>query len=121
MKRMKGAILLLSFLVGTLQPALPLIEYHIFKENIIQKFCVDRELPQSDCEGSCYLASQIEQNQERDGEPLALNLEFYPIAISAPPSGFADFTPESPNSFGPLNCPVCSLTFDPDFPPPRTV
>lgn len=78
MKKLYSTILLFSFLIGTIQPALPLIEYHIFKESIIERFCVNRELPESDCDGVCYLTSQI-QESEKDEEPVALNMDYYPI------------------------------------------
>lgn len=73
-------ILQFSFLIGILQPALPLIEYHIFKESIIERFCVNREVPESDCDGVCYLTAQIAENRQ-DTDPVALNTDYYPIAV----------------------------------------
>jgi len=119
--RLKPAILLLSFLIGTLQPALPLIEYHLFKESIIERFCVNRDVSQSDCEGSCYLANQIEENQERDGEQLSLNLEFYPIAVSLAATGDLLFCPDSGSVLGYPLYGSCGLSPEPANPPPRTV
>lgn len=53
------------FFVGTLQPALPMIEYFVFKQNIIEFFCEKRDEPENDCEGFCYLKNQIEANDSK--------------------------------------------------------
>lgn len=118
-KRLYSAILLFSFLIGTLQPALPLIEYHLFKENIILKFCVDRDEPVNECEGSCYLANQMAQSESQDGEGHLLNMEFYPIAISMVVSGtlFTTYGRGSIYSLQALSLPDPPL--DSVHPPPR--
>lgn len=118
-KRLYSVILLFSFLIGTLQPALPLIEYHLFKENIILTFCIDRDEPVNECEGSCYLANQIAQSGSQDGDVLMLNLEFYPIAISMLASGtlFTTYGRGSMYSLPGLSLPDPPL--DSVHPPPR--
>ena len=121
MRRIFGVILLFSFLVGALQPVLPLIEYHIFKESIIERFCVDRDLPQSDCEGTCYLSSQLAEHQDQDEEPLSLNIEFYPIGVLLAAGGEI---PYAPGTDANPECQVrgpADTASGPDSPPPRTV
>ncbi|MEX2585798.1 MAG: hypothetical protein WD315_05335 [Balneolaceae bacterium] len=120
-KRLYSVILLFSFLVGTLQPALPLIEYHLFKGSIIQKFCIDRDEPVNDCEGSCYLANQIAQSEGQEDYMILLNLEFYPIAISIAPleTLFTTYGRGSMYSLQVLSLPDPPL--DSVHPPPRNL
>ncbi len=57
------------FLVGLIQPALPMIEYFVFKESIIEFLCEKRDEPENDCEGFCYLIQQIEANDAKQNQP----------------------------------------------------
>lgn len=44
---------------------------------LASSFCVQREIPDSDCEGTCYLSAQLEQASSTSTEspPLAILLE----------------------------------------------
>src|SRR5690625_2404000 len=64
MNRIRSITLLLTFLAGAIQPLIPLMEYHIFKENIIEHMCENRHDPDSDCDGRCYLAKQVQKSQD---------------------------------------------------------
>jgi len=57
------------FLVGLIQPVLPMIEYFVFKESIIEFLCEKRDEPENDCEGFCYLTQQIEANDAKQNQP----------------------------------------------------
>lgn len=80
-KQFNALILLFAFLTGAMQPVLPLIEYHIFQESIIELFCENRDVPDSDCDGICYLTNQIEQQQERQAENFRTLADYYPGTI----------------------------------------
>jgi hypothetical protein len=81
--RLKSLLLLFAFLIGAIQPIVPLIEYHVFKDNIIAQFCVNRDVPDSTCNGVCYLANQIEQAQEKQSDTFDGLGSYYPISIAA--------------------------------------
>lgn len=81
--RLKSLVLLLAFLVGAIQPIVPLIEYYVFKDDIIAFFCVNRDDPKSTCNGVCYLANQIEQAQEKQSDTFDGLGSYYPISIAA--------------------------------------
>ena len=78
-----------------MQPLIPVIEYHLYKESIIELFCIERELPQSDCDGVCYLSSQIAENQEKQSDFTNSNADFYPIAVQYAIAKNFRFYPES--------------------------
>lgn len=81
MKSFNAFILLFSFLTGTIQPVLPMLEYHLFKDYITENLCEERELEVSDCEGMCYLKNQIQEQEEAKNEMPAMTGEYYPGTI----------------------------------------
>jgi hypothetical protein len=78
MKKIHSIILLFAFLVGAVQPIVPLLEYHFFKESIIELFCENRNVPESDCDGICYLNNQIEESRENQADMQPNHADYYP-------------------------------------------
>ena len=81
MKQIYAAILLVTFVVGTLQPVIPMVEYQLFEGNIVELFAGDYCDTAEVCEMDCCVSdldcpnSDAEQNQE------LLNTDFYPLAL----------------------------------------
>lgn len=42
------------------------LNYHINKKSITEKYCENRDKPQMHCNGHCYLAKQLKQAEEKD-------------------------------------------------------
>lgn len=55
--------------------ALPLVEYQLNKEYIIQELCENKDVVASCCEGSCYLDKKIKKAQEEDEKVPSLRTE----------------------------------------------
>ena len=57
--------------------------------SIIEEFCVNKEKPELNCDGKCYLSEQLNKtSKEKDPEAPAPeikenNIQLYPIAISS--------------------------------------
>lgn len=119
MKKLNSIILLFAFLVGAMQPVVPLLEYHIFQESIMELFCENRNVPESDCDGICYLTNQIEKQQERQDENFKTLVDYYPGTILVK----AFITPgifSSPSEYAPdLKYGITSAWIDIQLPPPR--
>jgi hypothetical protein len=117
--RIYSLIFLGSLFTGLIQPVLPLIGYYTFQESIIELFCVNKDVPEMECDGFCYLKGQIEQQQNDAAKSPVnlLNLDdlplltvpvtaesalLYPDRISAntPPSAFLTSLP-APGVFHP--------------------
>jgi len=88
MKKIYSTILFFAFMIGAMQPVIPVIEYHLFKESIIELFCVNREKPEQNCDGVCYLTAQLAEQQKEQSEMNSLNIDFYPIGVD-----YASYTP----------------------------
>jgi len=81
MKSVYSLILTAAFLAGAIQPIVPLLEYHVFKQSIIDLLCENRDVPGSDCDGVCYLSKQIQESEERNSETSATHADYYPGCI----------------------------------------
>lgn len=58
--RNTGILLFSAILV--LHPVLPFVEYYSFREYIAENLCVNRDNPDSCCEGKCYLEKRIKES-----------------------------------------------------------
>lgn len=43
------------------QPVIPLLEYEVFHDYIVKNLCINRNVPNSCCEGKCYLEKRLDQ------------------------------------------------------------
>ncbi|MFN8258360.1 MAG: hypothetical protein U0W24_21905 [Bacteroidales bacterium] len=57
---------LVILLVYLCRPVMPFIEYALFKDYIAKNLCINRNKPESKCNGKCHLAKQIKLNNETD-------------------------------------------------------
>lgn len=44
------------------------IDYELNKDYIIQNFCVNKNKPELECDGKCYLAQKINEAREKEAE-----------------------------------------------------
>jgi len=82
-KRLVVTIFAFSYMIGLLQPVLPLLEYAVFKTTWTELFCINKDVPESTCEAGCYLGKKIEENQDdahQSGVSL-IRLDSYPIGL----------------------------------------
>ena len=72
--------LILSVMI-VMQPVVPFLEYYTFKTYIIENLCVNRDKPDSCCQGKCYLQKQLKEaspeDMQKEKAPVKTkNLEF---------------------------------------------
>lgn len=56
---------LLAFYI-LLKPALPLVDYFINYGYIVAELCVNRDKPELECNGKCYLTEQLAEASEEE-------------------------------------------------------
>jgi hypothetical protein len=49
-----------------LRPIIPYVEYSVQKAYIVKNLCVNRDKPNSSCEGKCYLEKQVKKSIDTD-------------------------------------------------------
>ncbi len=52
-----------------LRPIIPYVEYSVQKAYIVKNLCINRDKPNSSCEGKCYLEKQVKKSVETDELP----------------------------------------------------
>lgn len=81
MKKLIVTHLLLNlYLLALVQPALPILEYLINYDYIVNELCENRDKPIMDCNGKCYLGDQVDKQLDLDTEhqipmPPAIDFE----------------------------------------------
>ena len=60
--------LLALFSVSLIRPALPVIDYFINFNYIAEVLCLKKQVPESSCNGKCYLVQQMEESKFDDPE-----------------------------------------------------
>ena len=59
-------LLLNLYLLVLIQPALPVLEYLINYDYIVNELCENRDKPVLTCNGKCYLGDQVEKQMDLD-------------------------------------------------------
>lgn len=80
MKKLIVTHLLLNlYLLALVQPALPILEYLINYDYIVNELCENRNKPIMDCNGKCYLGDQVDKQLDLDTEhhiPMPPTIDF---------------------------------------------
>jgi len=67
-----------------LRPVMPLANYLINQDYIAEFLCINKDKPDLECNGKCYLAEQLkEASAEKEKNLPAIAMEEYPIGIIA--------------------------------------
>ena len=67
------------------KPIMPIIDYYANYDYIATKLCENRDKPYLECNGKCYLQSQIEKNDfnnshDHNSTVPSISLEDYPVS-----------------------------------------
>ena len=65
---MKSAIILFVALTMLLKPLWPVADYIVNYDYIVNVLCENKDKPQLNCDGKCYLAKQLAKELEDDGK-----------------------------------------------------
>ncbi len=72
------------YLLAMAKPVLPLFQYLIDKDYIAEFLCVNKDKPELNCDGKCYLAKMLQKKKEDKKNNLpSINLQDYPLALVA--------------------------------------
>ena len=65
-----------------LRPVLPLFDYVINQDYISEFLCINKDKPELNCNGKCYLMQKIKaQNEEKKQNLPRIAMEEYPIGF----------------------------------------
>lgn len=61
MRRISVIVLVFSFLMLSIRPVMPMLEYLVLKDYIIKEKCVNKQKPKRHCDGKCYLMQKMKK------------------------------------------------------------
>ena len=108
-----------------LKPLWPVLEYVIEYDFIVSSLCENRDNPEMECNGKCYLGKQLaKENGDQEKNPFQkishLEISFNLIAEEIIPFTFDSFLENEPeNDFGFPDDFYRSLTSHPILQPPK--
>lgn len=119
MKKIYSVILLFAFLVGTLQPILPMIEYHLFEGSIIELIAIGEASLQSFPDHELENKDFGQQQDEPTADKNLLDTDYYPLALDIVTLSKPDAFFIGARYYLPKADSIISPTFLPNPPPPR--
>ena len=82
MKKILTYTFILLYLTAMVKPVLPVLEYLINQDYIAEVLCINRDKPMLNCDGKCYLAKMIQEQQEEDHQDIpSADLREYPMGF----------------------------------------
>lgn len=78
MFRVISTIVLIMYLFSGMGAYYPIVDYIINKDYIAEHYCVNKDNPEMDCDGKCYLVKQLKQasdDQEESSPAVSLKNE----------------------------------------------
>jgi len=118
MKRLYSVILLVSLIVGTLQPILPMIEFQLQEGSIIELFGFGEDDTGTHCVEIIYTMENCETQRSETDNNL-LDVRYYPLALKITTVPDSHVFLSSTRLYSPSVNHVISLSSLPSPPPPR--
>jgi len=123
MKHLYSIILLLVFLVGTLQPVMPMIEYQLFEGDLVEllssrpamEMMGINDAESAHCSSSAFSCPVCDSDEEEQ----LLDMDYYPLAVDIATVPDMIAVPQSTRIYLPFARNVISPTFLPVPPPPK--
>ncbi len=82
LKPVSASLFVFLYVLAMVRPVMPLFEYVIEHDYIVEFLCINTDKPELDCDGKCYLMQQLaEQNEEKRQNLPRIAMEEYPIGF----------------------------------------
>lgn len=69
------------YIIAMFQPVSPFMKYALNYDYIAEILCINKDKPELECNGKCYLIKEVEKQKEENKTPININLEEYPIGF----------------------------------------
>jgi hypothetical protein len=79
-------LLISLVLLQTFSREVLVVDFTLNRATITARFCVNKARPQLHCDGQCYFAKKLKQQEERENKapnPLKEQLEMLPVAFQS--------------------------------------
>jgi hypothetical protein len=108
-------LLISLVLLQTFSREVLVVDFALNRATITARFCVNKARPQLHCDGKCYFAKQLKQQEERESRApnvLKERLEMLPTAFSSLVPAAPMWWPTIPTGYPahcPTGAPICAL------------
>ena len=123
MKVWLSLIAVVLFSGSILQPVLPVYNYFLNYDYIVNVLCVNKDKPEMHCDGKCYLRKELSPSTDLSTKPNILNnYRFKPVPVyfEIMQEFAADFyAKERKDKIPAKDFFYEDLAFEPGIPPPR--
>jgi hypothetical protein len=89
MRAFISILLVVTLSFGFILKSVIIINYQINKTNIIAAFCINKDKPELECNGKCYLTQQLSQTESsNESSSLTESILQYEISTFLVPANF---------------------------------
>lgn len=81
-KRVFSVFMAFLFLLIVSQRALIIVHFKLNQGTIAQKFCVNKNKPELQCQGLCYLKKELQKTDNNDLETISFYKDFVMISVT---------------------------------------
>lgn len=82
MKSVSATFFVILYVLAMVRPVMPLFEYVIDQDYIVDFLCINKDKVELQCNGKCYLMQQLDkQNEEKKQSLPGIAMEEYPIGF----------------------------------------
>ena len=82
LSKFSATFFIFLYMVAMARPIMPVVEYVIEHDYIAEFLCINKDKPELDCEGKCYLMQQLAaQDDEKRQNLPRIAMEEYPIGF----------------------------------------
>ncbi|MCS4303062.1 hypothetical protein [Chryseobacterium sp. BIGb0232] len=79
---MKLFISIFIIFTVAIRPVLPLVNYAVNYDYIVQNLCENREIPQSTCKGKCYVEKELAKTERQSNSSQTVKIAGLDVFIS---------------------------------------
>jgi hypothetical protein len=89
MRSFISILLVTTLSFGFILKSLIIVSFQINKTNIVAEFCVNKDKPEMECDGKCYLSKQLSQTESsNESSRLPESIVQYEISTFLVPANF---------------------------------
>ncbi|MFP3832245.1 hypothetical protein [Chryseobacterium sp. SIMBA_028] len=87
---MKVFISIFIILTVALRPVLPLVNYVVNYDYIVNNLCENRDIPQSTCKGKCYVEKELAKTEKQSNSSQTIKIAGLDVFLSHDILSFLD-------------------------------
>ena len=82
MKPVSAYFFVFLYVLAMVRPVMPVLEYIVEHDYIAEYLCINKDRPELQCNGKCYLMRKLaEQNEQKKLNLPPISMEDYPIGF----------------------------------------